>query len=312
MENQRPIIGILCIDVASKIYELYGPEVKSYIAASYVKFLECSGARAVPIWIGKDEQYYQDIMHKINGILLPGGAVFFDSQYNKKPEHTNKCVRSSELIYRIAIEINKSGIYFPLWGICLGYELLLYHSSKQKLIRGDCTKLNKSMVLELEKDFQTSKLFKNLTPEMEKDLRTEPFAFHFHQFCITKEDLSTYNIDDQWRITSVNRDDNNIEFISTIEHVRYPFYGVQFHPEKVIFEWSLNDNINHTENSVKCAQYLSNFFVSECRKNSNSFSTKKEEDRHLIYNFPIEFTGIKDSKFVQCYLFCDKSDYIEL
>ncbi|XP_055844404.1 gamma-glutamyl hydrolase [Episyrphus balteatus] len=309
MTNERPIIGILCIDVATKLYELYGPTVKSYIAASYVKFLECSGARVVPIWIGKDEQYYRDIMKNINGILLPGGAVYFEKLENQKPEQTNECVRSSEFIYRIAVEINNDGVYFPLWGICLGYELLLYHSSERKLNRQNCTKMNKSMVLELEKDFLNSKLFQSLPREMESILRTETFAFHFHQFCITKNDLCEFEINDQWKVTSVNRDENGLEFISTIEHVKYPFYGVQFHPEKVIFEWSLSDSINHTENSVKCAQYLSNFFVSECRKNLNSFSNKQEEDRHLIYKFPVEFTGIKNSKWMQCYLFSDKSNY---
>lgn len=309
MSNQRPIIGILCIDVATKLYELYGPTVKSYIAASYVKFLELSGAQVVPIWIGKDEKYYRDIMSKINGILLPGGAVFFDKLPTQKPEHTNECVDSSELIYRIAVELNNGGVYFPLFGICLGYELLLYHSSERKLIRQNCKKLEESMVLEFEKDFRNSKLFENLTTEMESILRKESFAFHFHQFCITKDDLHLYEINDQWKVTSVNRDENDLEFISSVEHSKYPFYGVQFHPEKVIFEWNLVDNISHTEKSVKCAQYLSMFFVSECRKNTNCFASKEEEDRHLICNFPVEFTGIKNSRWMQCYLFSDTSDY---
>lgn len=47
--NDDPIIGILALD---KSYYLEGkfPGHESYIAASYVKFVEGGGARVVPVW----------------------------------------------------------------------------------------------------------------------------------------------------------------------------------------------------------------------------------------------------------------------
>lgn len=49
-DNFTPIIGVLCIDISTELRQKYGDEYNSYIAASYVKYLECAGARVLPIW----------------------------------------------------------------------------------------------------------------------------------------------------------------------------------------------------------------------------------------------------------------------
>lgn len=90
---------------------------------------------------------------------------------------------------------------------------------------------------------------------------------------------------------------------------RYPFYGVQFHPEKSLYEWVAHKNIPHTENAIKMAQYFARFFVHEARKNGNRFSGVDEENRMLIYNFPVTFTALAKSAFEQCYLFTKDVEY---
>ena len=45
-----------------------------------------------------------------------------------------------------------------------------------------------------------------------------------------------------WRAVSYNFDSNRLKYISTIEANKYPFVGVQFHPEKNIFEWATHNN----------------------------------------------------------------------
>jgi gamma-glutamyl hydrolase len=102
---------------------------------------------------------------------------------------------------------------------------------------------------------------------------------------------------------SVNNDWNDLEFVSTIEHRNYPFYGVQFHPEKNLYEWVRNKNISHTSHAVEASQYFAAFFVSEARKSDHKFKDSKAEDQYVIFNFPPSFTGAKGSAFEQCYLF---------
>lgn len=45
-----PLIGILCMDIAESLANIYGKHYKSYISAAYVKYLEAEGARVVPVW----------------------------------------------------------------------------------------------------------------------------------------------------------------------------------------------------------------------------------------------------------------------
>lgn len=48
--NNEPMIGVLTQEISFYLDGKYPGMFKSYIAASYVKFVEGGGARAVPIW----------------------------------------------------------------------------------------------------------------------------------------------------------------------------------------------------------------------------------------------------------------------
>lgn len=65
--NEYPLIGILAQEISYALEKIYPGKYESFIAASYVKFVEGGGARVVPIFINKQEEYYQDIMKKVNG-----------------------------------------------------------------------------------------------------------------------------------------------------------------------------------------------------------------------------------------------------
>ena len=47
-----------------------------------------------------------------------------------------------------------------------------------------------------------------------------------------------YGMDKFWNPLSYNYDRYKLEYLSSIEAKNYPFVGVQFHPEKNIFEWA--------------------------------------------------------------------------
>lgn len=48
--NDTPIIGVLAQEISYHLNSKWPDEFKSYIAASYVKFVEGGGGRVVPIW----------------------------------------------------------------------------------------------------------------------------------------------------------------------------------------------------------------------------------------------------------------------
>lgn len=77
--------------------------------------------------------------------------------------------------------------------------------------------------------------------------------------------LKRVELDHTFRIISENYDKNGVKFISSLEHVSKPFYGLQFHPEKNIYEWISGKNIPHSSKAIMASQYFANFFVNESK-----------------------------------------------
>lgn len=48
--NDEPIIGVLSLEMSYYLDGKFPGQFESYIAASYVKFVEGGGSRVVPIW----------------------------------------------------------------------------------------------------------------------------------------------------------------------------------------------------------------------------------------------------------------------
>lgn len=290
--NSRPIIGILSQETGN-----YGDLIKgnrSYIAASYVKFVEGAGARVVPIPINKSKLYYKKLLRNISGVLWPGGAASFKKGY----------ANAGNKIYQIAEEMNQNGTHFPILGICLGFELLAYVASNKRLNRMPCVSQSQALPLKFEKNFRQSKLFTNASRQITNSLETKNVTINFHKFCITKNELRRLHLNNTFRVISQNVATDGVKFISSLEHVNFPFYGLQFHPEKNIYEWIKGKNIPHTFEAIEVGQYFANFFVNEARRNKNRFSNYKEEIESLIYNYPPLYTGGKNnSVFEQIYLF---------
>ncbi|XP_017098152.2 gamma-glutamyl hydrolase [Drosophila bipectinata] len=321
-ENHVPTVGVMCIDIATKLQEHFGKNYHSYIAASYVKYLEASGAHIVPVWIGRSRAYYEQIVNQLNGILLPGGAVFIDAADMKNhPNLTNDCVASAEIIYQLVSERNQlarrqndAGGYFPLWGTCLGFQLILIHACQMQKVRTDCANMQTAMPVHLSKDYKNSQLFGKLPDIMAEKMGKEPCSCHHHHYCITKESLESCNLSNNWHPLATQKDPTGLEFITVLEHRRFPIFGCQFHPERAAFEqlFASEDlcQLGHSQLAIDLAQVLGTQFVKACRRNRNRFSSGLEKARHLIWNWQPVFCGhLKDSHWLQCYIFEKVVDY---
>ena len=73
-----------------------------------------------------------------------------------------------------------------------------------------------------------------------------------------------------WSTIATSKDKKGNEYVSFFKFNKYPFYGCQFHPEKVLFEWILPE-IGRTSLYRKISHKLSYFFVNEARKNKRQF-----------------------------------------
>lgn len=295
MLNERPIIGILSQpgDPA--------PDGMSYIAASYIKWVEAAGARVIPILYDMSDDEIRERFDVINGILLPGGGA--------KLEPGHRFYDTASLLVDLAIAANDNGDYFPIHGTCLGLETLSIIISRNYTLLSRYDAEDAAAPLFYTDEAEGSFLLRSLPPDVVRSLQNHPLAMENHMNGLS---MVAYNdnprLKDFFKVISLSPDKNDDVYVSTMEGRKYPFTAVQWHPEKNAFEWSPELHIPHSPEAVRMCQEVANFFVSEARKNLHSAKDAADEDDMLIYNWSPHFTGKRsvpgfERDFLQAYFF---------
>lgn len=287
--NERPIIAVM----AHPDYALMDQyPSRQYIAASYIKWIESAGGRAVPFPANINQHDAEILLSQVNGLLFPGGGMDYPEVAGKMLDY--------------AIAMNDKGIHFPVWGTCLGHEWLSTYFGAT-LSRMDSE--NIALPLRFTNRAPDTTLFNALSQELITILgdADHPVTMNNHNWGVTTADFQKYGLDNHLNLISVSYDRNNLEFVSMMQHKKYPIFGSQWHPEKNAFEWGVNANgtaaevIPHSLEAVFACQWMANYFIHEARKNANKFDDWKIEQSLLSYNYA-KFRGNSDS-FVEKYWF---------
>lgn len=290
--NTRPIFGILTepsTDMANKT---------SYIAASYVKYLEQAGARVVPLLYTSSLTDLDTMMAGLNGLLFPGGSASLDigSDFFKTAAH----------LFKSAIALNDKGVYFPIWGTCLGFEFLniMGAGEDESVLDDGFDSEDLPLALNFTKDAPGSSLLSKIDPNLYMAMATMAITMNEHQSGVPPASYSrNVKLSNFFSVLATNRDRAGKEFISLVEGKTYPVYGSQFHPEKNNFEWNSQEAtpIPHSSQAVRASQYFASFLVDEARYNEQSLGALEADA--LIYNYNPVFTGKTGGYFTQEYYF---------
>jgi len=300
-------------------------EQQYYIAASYVKWLEVGGARsiAIPYDAGTTAggiDLLDEIFEQIDGLLLPGGDA----------------AMSEAVCYVLerAVEANRRGRYFPVWGTCLGFEFLVTFVGNggcrpggggMDVLDRDYDAWNISLpLLDVARSYKHS--LYGSDADVYRTVTTRNVTMNNHESGITPAKfLSNSNLTSVWKISSTNVDRNGKPFVSTIEPLRplsFPFYGVQYHPEKNAFEYGLYPDtsvpyevIDHSVAGVAFSSHVARFFVDLARigqslnrgNSSNHYQYDQLPRRRfsMMYSYPTE-SGIA---FEQVHIIPSASDW---
>ncbi|XP_075558049.1 gamma-glutamyl hydrolase-like isoform X2 [Dermacentor variabilis] len=203
--TDRPIIGIVSQQLYSRAFNTNG--TNTYIAASYVKFIEASGGRAVPIFVNQTKEYYKKLFYSVNGVLLPGGDADLES---------SGYLDAAKIMFDLAIEANKNGTHFPIWGTCLGFEALS-RLAIDKLVLRTCQGKDLALPLNFTRGYRRSRMFNELPRTLEKALRTQPITYNSHGKCLTPENFTAFGLDSFFRPMSTNVGPDAVTFISSME-----------------------------------------------------------------------------------------------
>merc|ERR1711874_949634 len=123
---------------------------------SYVKFLESGGARVVPILNNQTDAYYEKMVSSLNGVIFPGGSTSITSKSGMG--------RAGAKLYDLILKSGEAGNPVPLWGTCLGFQMLVYLlKQKSGAVLDSCRAYYVNYPLEL-KDWEGSQ-FLGSAPE---------------------------------------------------------------------------------------------------------------------------------------------------
>lgn len=228
--HDRPIVGVLLQEISPIFRVMYPDRFDSFVPASYVKWIESGGARVVPILIGRERNYYQEIMSKINGVLLPGGTV--------DKFEIDGYADATEKVLDIAVEMNLRKDFFPIFGVGLGMDLLLHFSNEKKDISVNChlSSIAASLILSQKNTKQTA-LFNSSSDHIKRMMTQHPVAVLNAKKCYSRDAFENSKLSKLWIPFSYNYDQKGKMIVSSVEHDVFPFYGTLFHSEKIPFEW---------------------------------------------------------------------------
>uniref|UniRef100_A0A3B5LKP5 folate gamma-glutamyl hydrolase n=1 Tax=Xiphophorus couchianus TaxID=32473 RepID=A0A3B5LKP5_9TELE len=277
--NDRPVIGVLTQMVSDDVMKPFG---ETYIPDSYVNYIESGGSRVMPIRLTLSTAEYESIFKKINGLFLIGGAVDLT---------TSDFARVAKIFYKLALTANDAGDFFPIWGTCLGMQLLTVLVAEENLLSATPAR-NEALPLNLTTEAHSSRMFQGFSKELIKALTEEPLTGNFHNYGLTVEAFQkNEKLSGFFSLLSTNVAENGAHFVSTIEGKRYPFYGVQWHPEVNRFQWNRKFSFPHSSHAVRLSSQIAEFFINEGRKSFHHFDSPEEEDASLIYKFTPVYTS---------------------
>lgn len=275
---------------------------QSYIAASYVKWLEAEGARVVVLRYDEPQEVTESILTWVNGIVFPGGdfPIKLGSAYGD----------FGNFVFTQAV---KHGI--PSWGTCLGFEQLFYYSSNESwpgpLSPGwNSTDGPTMLPINVTTSGRQSSLFSDWPTALLQKASREPWFWHAHSWSVSTHDFEKRQVlRDFWDVLAVTSDSRGQEFVSIAKAKKLPMFASIFHPEKNAFEFQqpspeLAETLEvHSAGAVDVARRFAATFVAECSKFRGVKFTTANVYEWSIHKWQPVYTAPLGSMFEEQYFF---------
>jgi gamma-glutamyl hydrolase len=267
------------------------------IPSSYKKWVEQTGARPIVIPHFASKKLLSKLITQINGLLFIGGAPELINRY-KKPTYL---MRKLELIYKLALKENeRTNGNFPVWGTCLGFEALVFAQSNYKIKVSQPNSLNELYSIKFMKSNYDGSLFsKYMTPSIVSYLEDKNVTYFNHHHGFAVEDFqSDVKLSSDYKVIAYYEKLGK-KFVVAIQHKKYPIIGVQFHPEKVLYEHKNRVKIRLTMDASIASQEMSRMLFGPSLMNPNMFDSPEVLNHLLFESFSsVRTKGMFESVFL--------------
>ena len=263
-KKKKYIIGIVTVPLTptKKFFKVCGD---SYISSRHITWLKENGFET--LYIPYNTKKLEEYLDKVHGVYLPSGGAFSGTQMTYY-----RCCKN---IINYSIKINDRGVYFPLWGCCMGFQQMLIVADgndnvKDFLQNFDSFK-NLMCKIKLTKEGKQSKIINGIDKKMVKRIQREKCTLNNHFMGVTPSKFKRIkSINDFYKIVGTSKDRKGKEFIAILEARNYPFYAVQWHPER---SQEMNTFIKFFAKEVKKSKRKTHS-LSYYKKYNNMFTKK--------------------------------------
>lgn len=238
-QTSLPLVGIL-----SQPF-VFGPDADNalnypgtgmaynYILGAYEKYVRSTGAQAVSVHFDAPPSRLVDLLSSLDGIILPGGVI------GKTDD--DQLTDTIRFIVHWAKQRNDSGNRFFIMAICKGMEKLLEVESKDpSLLKCGYEHYTQAPVaLDTAVIAKTSYFNRLGANRLKETLETNQVMFT-HNCSVSASDFrSNKHLAVGYHLVGTSqKNENDRIFVALVENKKYPFIGMQFHPEEAIYKKS--------------------------------------------------------------------------
>jgi gamma-glutamyl hydrolase len=224
----------------------------------------------------------QFLFERAHGLLLPGGGANLYRNFDRKEGHGQVTVGFLKM-WRHIQKMWTKGINFPIWGTCLGLEIMLLCISNDTKILSNLN--NRGFQGEVYLDYENSAIFKKMPLDLRLNIENKKLLNFHHVYGISvKKFTTTTKLHEKLKVTGISRDQDGKWFCAMLEGRDRPIFLSQFHPEKQAFQWTSKGDVVGNKPSIELSQHIAQSFVLECMKckTEKTFNSMAELQ---FYNF---------------------------
>lgn len=280
------LCSLNCIPMYSNVLTLSIPIIEQGGASSqerventFLRWLQAGGVDLISVHTYTPTSTIDELLQKVNGIVFMGdsSSLNVESSYYKASKYIIDKVKE---IYDSSEGKTKIPILF------VGNDLTLLTAvmtNKSDYIQNKKVVLENSLVFEDVAKVRSYDLFKELDPEDVVNISTSPICANKLEYLITKESFAnTKELTDQFELLATARN-GEIEYVAVIQDKTYPFYGISFHPEKIVFEQNYQYFVPDSFEAIKASRLIGNSFTFLVRTiNDRSMSLEEKEKYDFI------------------------------
>ena len=276
-------VGILTKPVSSS-----DPRKGSFVGATVVRYLQEQGLYVVPLRYDMDQASLAELLPKLAGVLFTGGGV---PLVKGTPYY-----ETARAVYEHALREGDAGRPYPVFGICLGYELLsILAADDERVLATGYDASNYALPLVFTPAARTSAMFGGASDELLAAFQKENITLNDHVCGIPPETFATNaRLSKMFTVLSTNTDRKGKVFVSTIEarnSARYPIFATQWHPECASWLCFSDADAYNSNHGVEGALWVMRPFAEAARRSTNAFATTKELFAARIDNYPSNYSA---------------------